>query len=134
MVHYYILQKKKLLGSRDTTLSELPPPLQLRSLVIYTELPPVKKNAFLLPFRFQSRVFYVKIQTFIIPYGSSKQPNLQQQVKKKKNHFSIKIVEPSVKRMALCSCFGPSKAERREADRIESQEARSRAAQAAQMR
>ncbi|KAM0937738.1 putative small VCP/p97-interacting protein [Dioscorea sansibarensis] len=36
--------------------------------------------------------------------------------------------------MALCSCFGPSKAERKEAERIESQEARGKAAEAAQKR
>ncbi|XP_072973077.1 uncharacterized protein [Typha angustifolia] len=36
--------------------------------------------------------------------------------------------------MPLCSCFGPSKAERREADRLESQEARAKAAEAAQRR
>ncbi|CAL9044153.1 unnamed protein product, partial [Musa banksii] len=36
--------------------------------------------------------------------------------------------------MAFCSCFGPSKAERREADRAESEEARAKAAEAAQRR
>ncbi|CAL9131419.1 unnamed protein product, partial [Musa textilis] len=36
--------------------------------------------------------------------------------------------------MRLCSCFGPSKAERREADRFEAEEARARAAEAAQKR
>ncbi|CAL9768694.1 unnamed protein product [Musa acuminata subsp. burmannicoides] len=36
--------------------------------------------------------------------------------------------------MQLCSCFGPSKAERREADRLEVEEARARAAEAAQKR
>ncbi|KAH7665389.1 hypothetical protein IHE45_13G031600 [Dioscorea alata] len=36
--------------------------------------------------------------------------------------------------MALCSCFGPSKAERKEAERLESQEARAKAADAAQKR
>lgn len=36
--------------------------------------------------------------------------------------------------MRLCSCFGPSKAERREADRLEAEEARARAAEAAQKR
>lgn len=36
--------------------------------------------------------------------------------------------------MAFCSCFGPSKAERREADRAESEEARAKATEAAQRR
>ncbi|XP_042394234.1 uncharacterized protein LOC121985052 isoform X1 [Zingiber officinale] len=36
--------------------------------------------------------------------------------------------------MALCSCFGPSKAERRAADLAESQDARAKAAEAAQRR
>ncbi|KAJ1697486.1 hypothetical protein LUZ63_005998 [Rhynchospora breviuscula] len=36
--------------------------------------------------------------------------------------------------MGNCSCFGPSKAERIEADRIESQDARAKAAEAAQKR
>ncbi|RWW24570.1 hypothetical protein GW17_00011142 [Ensete ventricosum] len=36
--------------------------------------------------------------------------------------------------MAFCSCFGPSKAERREADLAESEEARAKAAEAAQRR
>ncbi|KAJ0961428.1 hypothetical protein J5N97_010401 [Dioscorea zingiberensis] len=36
--------------------------------------------------------------------------------------------------MALCSCFGPSKAERKEAERFESEDARARAAEAAQKR
>lgn len=36
--------------------------------------------------------------------------------------------------MGNCSCFGPSKAERREADRVESEDARAKAAEAAQKR
>ncbi|KAG1366928.1 hypothetical protein COCNU_13G007180 [Cocos nucifera] len=36
--------------------------------------------------------------------------------------------------MAFCSCFGPSKTERLEAERVQSQEARHRAAEAAQKR
>ncbi|XP_042389503.1 uncharacterized protein LOC121981175 [Zingiber officinale] len=36
--------------------------------------------------------------------------------------------------MALCSCFGPSKAERKAADLAESQDARAKAAEAAQRR
>ncbi|XP_074574535.1 uncharacterized protein LOC141830982 [Curcuma longa] len=36
--------------------------------------------------------------------------------------------------MALCSCFGPSKAERRAAELAESQDARAKAGEAAQRR
>ncbi|XP_078155201.1 uncharacterized protein LOC144551199 [Carex rostrata] len=36
--------------------------------------------------------------------------------------------------MGNCSCFGPSKAERTEADRVESKDAREKAAAAAQSR
>lgn len=38
------------------------------------------------------------------------------------------------KAMGNCSCFGPSKAERKEADRVESEDARAKAAEAAQKR